>query len=74
MSKSFEMSTAMAIVVLGGLRWLKPETALAEMGSRAEMVKCLGLKPCWDRRVPSASMVDGTWCRSNIISSEIGRL
>ena len=26
----FEMSTAMAIVLLGGLRWLKPETTLAE--------------------------------------------
>ena len=33
-SNAFEMSTAMAIVPLGDLGWLKPETTLAEMGSR----------------------------------------
>ena len=48
-----EMSTVMAMVLLGGLCWLKPETTLAEMGSRAEAVECLGLKPCWEGRVPS---------------------
>ena len=41
----------MHIVLLGGLRWLKQETSLAEMGSRAEAVEFLGLKPCWEGRV-----------------------
>ena len=44
----------MEIVLLGSLRWLKPETTLVEMGSRAEILECLGLKPCWKGRIPSA--------------------
>ena len=43
-AKVFEIPTAMAIVLLGGLRWLKSETTLAEMGSRAEVVECFGLE------------------------------
>ena len=35
-----------------------PETTLAELGSWAESVECLGLKPCWEGRVPSASAMD----------------
>ena len=66
MLNAFKMSTAMAMVLLGGLRWLKPETTLSEMGSRAEAVECLSLKPCWEERVPSASMMDGRVSRSNI--------
>ena len=30
MSDAFEMSTAMAMVLLGGLRWLKPETSCGQ--------------------------------------------
>ena len=47
-SNSFEMSTAMAIVLLRFLCWLKPETTLAEMGSRAEAVECLALNLYWE--------------------------
>ena len=39
-SNAFEMSTAMAIVLPGCLHWLKPETTLAEMRSRAKVVDC----------------------------------
>ena len=46
------MSTAMAIVLQGGLHWLKPEAILAEVGSRAEEVECLGLKLCWEGQYP----------------------
>ena len=63
---AFEMPTAMVL----------PETTLAEMGGRAEAVECLGLKPCWERRVPSASTMDGRMSRSSIFtvgqSSEMG--
>ena len=31
MSNAFDMSKVMAIDLLGGLRWLNPETTLAEM-------------------------------------------
>ena len=76
-SNALEKSTAMAIVLLGGLHWLKPESTLAEMGSRADVVECLGLKPCWEGSVPSASTMDGRRSRSNIFtawqSSEMGR-
>ena len=41
-SNVFEMSVTMTIVLLGGLHWLKTETTLAEMRSRAEEVECLG--------------------------------
>ena len=75
-SNAFEISTAMAIVLLGGLRWLKPETTLAEMGSRAEAVECLGLKPFWEERVTSASTMNGRRRCSNIFiawqSSDMG--
>ena len=77
MSNAFEMSTVMAIVLVGGLRWLKPKATLSEMGSRDEAVECLGLNPCWEERVPNASMMDGRRGRSNIFtagqSSEMGR-
>ena len=59
----------MAIVLLGGLRWLKPETTLAEIGSRAEVVKCLCLKPCCQERVPSASTMVGRRSRSRIFAA-----
>ena len=76
-SNDFEMSTAMAMVLIGGLRWLKPDTTLAEMGSRAEAVEGLDLKPCWEGRVPSASTMAGRMSRSRIFtagqSSEMGR-
>ena len=66
----------MSIVLLGGIRWLKPDTTLAEMGSRAEAVECLGLKPCWEERVPSDPTIDRRRSRSNIFtawqSSEMG--
>ena len=52
MSKAFEMFTAIAIVLWGGLRWLKPETTLAEMKIRAEVVECLGLKPDLQKTLP----------------------
>ena len=68
-SNAFEMSTAMAMVLLEGLRWLKPETTLAEMGSRAKAAECLGLKPCWKGRVPSASTMAGRMSRSRIFTA-----
>ena len=42
------MPTAMAIVLLGGLRSLMPVITLAEMGNGAEVVECLYLKRCWE--------------------------
>ena len=68
-SNAFEISTTMAMVLLGGLRWLKPETTLAEMGSRAEAVECLFLKPCWKEQVPSASTMAGRMSRSRIFTA-----
>ena len=59
----------MAIVLLDGLCWLKPETSLAEMGSRPEAVECLCWKPCLEVRVPSASTIDGKRNRSNIFNA-----
>ena len=68
---------AIAIILLGGLRWLKPEVTLAVMGSMAKAVECLCLKPCFEGRVPSASMMDGRGSHSNIFtarqSSEMGQ-
>ena len=58
-SNAFEMSTAMTMVLLGGLRWLRPETTLEKIGSRAEAVECLSLRPSWEGHVPSASTMDG---------------
>ena len=52
---AFEMSTSVAIVLLGGFRWLKPVTTLTEIGSKAEGVDCPCLKPFLERRVPRAS-------------------
>ena len=59
MSKALEMSTALAIVLLGGLSWLKPETNLAEIGSRAKVVDCLGSNyaAVLEGRVPSTSTI-----------------
>ena len=66
----------MAIVLLGGCCWFKPETTLAGKGSRDKAVECLGLKPCWEGHVPSASTMVGRRCRSNIFiagqTSEMG--
>ena len=39
----------MAMVLLGGLRKLKPETTLAEIGCRAEAVECR--RECHDRKI-----------------------
>ena len=64
-----EMSNVMAMVLLGGLCWLKPETTLAEMGSRAEAVECLGLKPCWEGIVPSSSTMDRRRSRFSIFTA-----
>ena len=58
MWNALELSTALAIVLLGGLRWLKPESTISEMGSKAEAVECLVLKPYWEGRAPNASMMD----------------
>ena len=57
------------MVLLGGLRWLKPETTLAEIGSRAKAVECLSLKSSWEGRVPSASTMDGRMSRSSIFTA-----
>ena len=40
-SNAFGRSTAMEIVLVGGFHWLKPETTVAEIESRAEEVECL---------------------------------
>ena len=77
MSNAFEMTTARAIVLLGDLCWSKPESTLAEIGSRGGAVKCLGLNHCWEGRVSKASAMDGRRSRSNIFtakqSNEMGR-
>ena len=44
------MPTAMAIVLLEGFCWLKPETSLAELGSRVVEVECHDSKPCWKNK------------------------
>ena len=69
MSNAFQMSTAMAIVLLGGLLWLIPDTTLAEMRSRAEAVEYLGLKPCLEGRVTSAFTIDGRRSYSSIFTA-----
>ena len=77
MSNAFEMSTSTTIVLLGSLRWLKPVTTLAEMGSRTEVEECLGLKPCWERRVPRAFTAVGRSLSkifAHGLSSEIQKL
>ena len=77
MSNTFEMFTWMAIVLLGGFLSLNPDTVLAASGIRAETVECLGLKPCWEGRVLSASTMDGRIRLSKILAAghnrEIGR-
>ena len=70
---ALEMSTAMAMVLLGGFCWLKLETTLAEMGSRAEVVECLGLKLCWEGWVSSAFTMDGRMSRSSIFTARQNR-
>ena len=69
MSNAFEMSTAIAIALLG-------ETTLTEMGEDRGG-GMLWFKPYWEEHVPSASTMNGRRSRSNIFtdgqSSEMGR-
>ena len=47
MSKRLGKSIAMVDVRSGGQGRLKPWAILCARGRRADMVKCLGQKPCW---------------------------
>ena len=60
--------TAIAIFLLKCLRLLKSVTDLAEIGSRAVVAECLGLKPCWEWRVPRISTMDGRRSHSRIFA------
>ena len=48
---------------------LRPETTLAEMEYRAEAVECLGLKSCFEERVPNASLIYGRRSSSNFFTA-----
>ena len=45
-SKAAVMSMATHTVRCGGFRWLKPVSMSVVSWSRADVVECLGLKPC----------------------------
>ena len=76
-SKALDMSTAIAIDLLEGLPWLKPETTLSEIGSRADVVECLYLNLGCEGRKHRNSAIVGGRSRSKIFangqSSEIWR-
>lgn len=76
-SNAFDMSMAVAMVRLGGLRWLKPSAILVTRGRRAVMVERRGRNPCWDSHGCKKALRVGRMRRSRILATwlrrEIGR-
>ena len=46
-SNALAKSMAMVAVLVAGLFWLNPVAIALETGSKAVVVECSGLKPCW---------------------------
>ena len=70
-------SIAIAIVLVGGRRWLKPEAMVWVRGSRADVVEWRERKPCWESASGSAAVRKGRSRRSSTVTAghrrEMGR-
>ena len=68
---------ATAAVRDAGLRWLKPIAMEVVRGSRAVVVECFGLKPCWEWLTGKAVVRAGRRSLSRILEAghkrEMGR-
>ena len=76
-SKAFNMSRAIAIVLLGGLFWLNPVIIWLVRVCSAVVVEWACLKPCWWAIVGMLFVISGRIIFSRILaigeSSDIGR-
>ena len=60
-----------------GFCWLKPVATVWEIGSKAVVVECRGLKPCWESLEGKAAVREGRRRRSRTLIAghrrEMGR-